>query len=111
MISVTYYRKLHRVHVTGHAETGEAGYDLVCAAATILMRTLVANVLELSAEERRYVRYPEWRLAEGEAWVVCKPVHRYASMVELIYDSVIRGFALLSEQFPEAVTYKEIKGF
>ena len=110
MITVTYYRNRHWLEVKGHAETGEVGHDLVCAAATILMRTLVANVVELSAEERRYVRYPEWRMEKGEAWVSCKPVHRFTNMVELIYDSVIRGFVLLSEQYPEAVTYKEVKG-
>ena len=110
MITVTYYRNRHWLEVEGHAETAEAGHDLVCAAVTILVRTLAANVLELSAEERRYVRYPEVSMEEGKARVSCKPVHRFTNMVELIFDSVIRGFVLLSEQYPEAVTYKEVKG-
>lgn len=109
MITVTYHRKWHRLRVEGHAQTGEPGNDLVCAAATILVRTLAAHVAELSAE-RRYVREPYMKLEEGCAEISCKPVHRYVSMVELIYDSVIRGLALLSEQFPEAVTYNEVKG-
>lgn len=110
MITVTYHRKWHRLAVTGHAETGEMGTDLVCAAATILVRTLAVNVLELATTEKRYVREPYIKLEEGEAEVSCKPVHRYASMVELIYDSVIRGLVLLSQQYPEAVEYNEVKG-
>lgn len=110
MITVTYHRKWHRLHVEGHAETGEMGYDLVCAAVTILVRTLAVNVLELSAGEKRYVREPHIELESGEAEVSCKPVHRFTNMVELIYDSVIRGLVLLSQQYPEAVTYKEVKG-
>lgn len=109
MITVTYHRKWHRLRVEGHAHTGEPGYDLVCAAATILVRTLAAHVAELGAE-RRYVREPHIKLEEGCAEISCKPVHRFTNMVELIYDSVIRGLALLSEQFPEAVTYNEVKG-
>lgn len=109
MITVTYHRKWHRLSVEGHAETGEPGFDLVCAAATILARTLAAHVAELSAE-KRIVKEPHIKLQEGCAEISCKPVHRFASMVELIYDSVIRGFLLMSEQFPEAVTYNEVNG-
>jgi uncharacterized protein YsxB (DUF464 family) len=110
MITVTYHRKWHRLSVEGHAQTGEQGKDLVCAAVTILVRTLAANVLELSATEQRHVREPHIKLEDGCAEVSCKPVHRFSSMVELIYDSVIRGLLLLSEQYPEAVTYNEVKG-
>ena len=109
MITVSYHRKWHRLSVEGHAQTGEPGHDLVCASATILVRTLAAHVAELSTD-RRYVREPHIKLEEGYAEISCKPVHRYTNMVELIYGSVIRGLLLLSEQFPEAVTYKEVLG-
>lgn len=108
MITVTYHRKWHRLSVEGHAGTGEPGHDLVCAAATILVHTLASHVAELSAG-KRYVREPYIQVEEGSSVISCKPVHRYENMVELIYDSVIRGFVLLHEQFPGAVTYNEVK--
>ena len=48
MIDVTYDRKRLIVKVKGHAHSGEAGHDLVCAA---------ASVTELCADRRR-VRRP-----------------------------------------------------
>lgn len=56
MIDVIYDRKRLIVKVKGHAQSGEAGHDLVCAAASILVYTLSANVTELCADRRRVRR-------------------------------------------------------
>ena len=40
MITVVYHRDRNRVEVEGHAYSGEAGHDLVCASASILTHTL-----------------------------------------------------------------------
>ena len=40
MILITYYRDIPGIGVFGHAESGESGHDLVCAAASMLVYTL-----------------------------------------------------------------------
>ena len=47
MIHAVYYKKYHRVTVKGHAHSAEKGRDLVCAAASMLVSTLAANVAQL----------------------------------------------------------------
>ena len=42
MIKVVYHRDHNKVEVTGHAHSGEAGHDLVCASASILVYTIAS---------------------------------------------------------------------
>ena len=48
MIKVVYHRGLNRVSVEGHAHSGGVGHDLVCASASILVKTIatLANNME-----------------------------------------------------------------
>ena len=93
MIEVIYYRKYHRITVTGHAHSGEPGHDLVCAAASALVYTIAGNVGSLSTQGS--VRNPIVRLAEGDAEVSCAPINRMKSVVTLILDAICTGFELL----------------
>ena len=51
MIDVTYDRKRLILKVKGHAHSGEAGHDLVCAAASILVYTLAANAAACAGDQ------------------------------------------------------------
>lgn len=109
MIEVVYHRDYHRVTVDGHAESGEAGHDLVCASASILAYTLAGNVVNLSAGGDRTVRNPHIELSEGHAEISCTPVNRYRHTVTLMFDSVCVGFDLLGQKYPDFIKY-EVRG-
>lgn len=109
MVEVVYHRDYHRVTVDGHAGSGEAGHDLVCASASILAYTLAGNVMNLSTGGHKVIREPKIQMEEGHAVISCSPVNRYKSTVTLMFDSVCVGFDILAQKYPEFLKY-EVRG-
>ena len=107
MIQVTYHRKHYGVTVLGHAQCGEMGHDLVCAAVSALVLTLASNVVGLRGSKA--IRDYNVRTAEGEAEISCIPVRRMRGVVTLIYDTVCNGFSLMQTMYPENISYKVIE--
>ena len=105
MIEAQYDRERYCVTVTGHAGTAEPGKDLVCAAASILVLTLAADVNSARESMRRESVI---RLAEGDAEIRCVPRREMGSVVSLMLESVCTGFALLARKYPESVNYKVV---
>lgn len=107
MIKVIYHRHLNRVSVTGHANSGEKGHDLVCASASILAYTLAAFVNNMKNAEQ--VRNVKVQLNEGDALICCETPRKYKASVTLVFDSVCGGFDLLAKHYPEYISF-EIRG-
>lgn len=105
MITAVYNREKHRLTVEGHAGSGEAGHDLVCASASILVYTLAGNVMQLCEDHSR-VRRPRITLEEGNAFISCTPVHGMGAVTTLVFDSICSGFDILAEKYPEFISYK-----
>lgn len=106
MIKVNYHRNLNRVSVTGHAQSGEAGHDLVCASASILIYTLGSFVENMKNARQTY--NPKIALKEGDALISCEPPTRYKGAVTLVFDSICGGFELLARNYPDNITYEMI---
>lgn len=104
MVEITYDRKGHKLTAKGHAKSGEPGNDLVCAATSILVYTLAANVENL-ADDKSRVRRPVVELKEGHAVVACAPIHGMKAITTLVFDTVCSGFDILAQQYPENVRY------
>lgn len=104
MITVTYYREDNRVIVEGHAHSGEAGHDLVCASASILAYTLAAFVKNMEASGQ--TKSPTVILGEGKAFIHCKAPKAYKSLVTLAFDTVCGGFDLLAHDYPDNISYE-----
>lgn len=104
MIEAVYRRKNHRLTITGHANSGEAGHDLVCASVSILAYTLSANVENMV--KAKQARDPIINLAEGSANVYCKSKQGYRSVVTLVYDTVCAGLELLAKHYPDYISYE-----
>lgn len=102
MIYVNYHRRYHVLTVSGHAYSGTAGQDLVCAAASMLAQTLAANVQNLEAEGS--VLEMNVQLGEGAAEIRCTPCSRYRAVVSLVYDTICMGFRLLARDYPANLT-------
>ena len=104
MIQAIYYRKFHRLTVTGHAGAAEHGHDLVCASASMLAYTLAANVANMA--DNGQVRQPIIKNNDGDSEISCNPRHNLKASVTLVFDSVCVGFELLAHDYPEFVTYE-----
>lgn len=104
MIEVVYHRDLNRVEVVGHAHSGEIGHDLVCASATILVRTIAALVENMKAAGQ--IKCPTVKLEEGHAIIHCKVPNKYKPTVTFAFDAICAGFDLLEQRYPENISYK-----
>ena len=104
MIQVVYHRSYHRVTVEGHAQSGDPGHDLVCAAASALAYTLAGNVANLA--DHGQAKKPTMELSVGKAEIVCSPVSRFRATVTMIFDAVCVGFELLAAHYPDYITYE-----
>lgn len=105
MIKVTYYRKRYnKVTIEGHAKSGEAGHDLVCASASILAYTLAANVQAMKAAG--HVKNMDIKLEPGDTEIRCAPKAHFQSAVKLIFDAICAGYELLSKQYPANISYE-----
>ena len=106
MIEVVYYRDKNRVTVKGHAHSGEAGHDLVCASASILIYTLAAFAKNTSKGKQSHKL--ALKLDNGDAEVSCKAKRGYKPAITLAFDSICGGFELLARNYPDNISY-EIK--
>jgi uncharacterized protein YsxB (DUF464 family) len=107
MIKVTYHRDINRVRIEGHAQSGEAGHDLVCASVSILTYTLASFVNNL--KEARQVYNPTVVLCTGDTLISCDTPKKYKNTVTLVFDSICGGFELLARDYPNNVTF-EMRG-
>ena len=105
MIRAVYDRSEHRLTVTGHAGKGGEGHDLLCAAASTLTYTLAAALIDLSAAGQ--ISDPDARLRPGDTMLHCDSSHASRGAVLLTFDTIARGFALLSSRYPDGMSYEE----
>ena len=104
MIKVTYHRDLNRVDVSGHAYSGEAGHDLVCASASILAYTLASFVANM--EYGRQVKNATLKLEEGDAIICCDTPNEIKATVTFAFDTLCAGFELLARNYPDNISYQ-----
>ena len=106
MIRIVYRRDEHSVRIRGHAGSGEAGHDLVCAAVSILAYTLAAFVLRI--EEIGSATHSTAALRSGEAEIACTPAEEKSGEITRVMDAVCEGFAILAEEFPENAVFERV---
>ena len=106
MIKVVYYRNFNRVVIEGHAKSGEAGHDLVCAATSALAYTLATNVAHM--KKGGCLRTAQIKLESGDAEIRCAPRRRFKATATLIFDTICAGCEMLAQQYPQNISY-EIK--
>lgn len=98
MTRVSYDTENLTMEINGHAGAGTPGHDLVCAAVTMLMRTLEASVMDNKERLRPTVCH-----RNGYARIQCDPAPRARAKAKEIYATIYRGYELLAIQYPEYV--------
>lgn len=104
MIEVTYHRTYHRITVKGHAQCGEQGHDLVCAAVSGLVLTAAENVASFVAQGN--ARDPVVKLQEGDAEITMTPSRKMKSVATLMLDTICTGFQVYESLYPENIRFE-----
>ena len=106
MIQIIYNRDKLHVAIEGHAGSAETGHDLVCASVSILAYTLAHLVMELNDGKQLLNATAETAL--GNALIECEPAEDFFHSVRLMFDTVCTGFELLSQNYPDNVSFEVV---
>ena len=101
MLQVTVYPKTYKLTFEGHAEAGEKGNDLVCAAASGYLYQLAQTLKNY--EGIAFRKKPRVEIGENHSEIQCKPYSQYAPTIGVIYQTVLNGFLLLAEGYPDNI--------
>lgn len=94
------------IEVEGHAQSAPKGEDLICAAATILVRTAAAILQESSKG------ITEIDISDGKARI---KLTEYDPVAVVEMSVIVKGFVLLMQEYPEYIkifteTEKNVQG-
>lgn len=82
------------VRVTGHAKYAEHGKDVICAAVSTLMQTLIESVEQLTTDTIEY------DISPGTAYI------KYGNLSErgrVLVDSFFVGVEMVADEYPDFV--------
>jgi len=99
---VSFDRAKLELRIEGHAGHAALGRDIVCAAESILLYTLLDWV-----QRREALMHPQVFLTEGNARIVCRPERKDTRRCREIMEAVFRGYELLAEGYPMCVEIKK----
>ena len=101
MLKITVNPKIYELIFEGHAEADEKGKDLVCAAASGYLYQLAQTLKNYKGIA--FHKEPHIDIGESRSTIRCKPYSQYAPTIGVIYQTVLNGFLLLAEAYPENV--------
>lgn len=106
MISVYFVtnpdRKEIKLHVKGHAEAGEPGKDIVCAAASVLAYTIARNEQKQKLGDILKKVWIKEKPGELRVAVTAAGKSGYtAAMISFL--TVVEGYKMLEETYPDKV--------
>ncbi len=105
MIEIKYNRKKISLEIKGHAESGEYGHDLVCAACSQSVYTFAMAVMSM----KELGKEPKVKLVSGDSKIVFKPYKENENMVLFALDNIALGFKILANSYPENVKLETIE--
>ena len=100
MINITFNPKSYALDITGHAEHGKKGEDIVCSAISTLFYTLAESLYE---SKHMFKEDIDFSNEDGNGHIVCIPKEEYAPNVSLIYWTILNGFQLIAENYKKNV--------
>lgn len=100
MIKIEFNPKTYTLDVTGHAEHGEKGEDIVCAAISTLFYTLAEALYqsrEMLAEDMVFSD------EDGNGHLSCKPKAEFEGNIARTYWTILVGFDLVAKNYEKNV--------
>ena len=101
MINITFNPNTFTVDITGHAEHGKKGEDIVCSAISALFYTLAQSLYESKEMMAEDIVFSD---DDGNGHLSCKPNAEYEANVSLIYWTILTGFDLVAKNYEKNVT-------
>ena len=101
------YRKYydrHLIIIEGHSNFSQKGEDIVCSAVSCLGFTLLNTLTDEVGDERaKFVRNI---VRDGYMCLEVLPFSFAKERIQAIFDTVITGFCMVSEEYPDYVKFK-----
>lgn len=99
----------HEMRITGHANSGPVGQDLVCAAVSGITYCLAARMEMLYKQHK--ARGVVVEMGKGNARIGAAPGSQCGCAVREAYETTFAGLCLLQEKYPECIKcdYCEVK--
>lgn len=107
MINITFNPQTLELEVTGHAGQAEQGKDIVCSAVSMLFYTLADS---LNKSEEMLKKHAIIKMENGNGYLKCRPKKEYQGNITLMYWTILNGYQLLAEEYPQYITFKVIGG-
>lgn len=107
MIDIKLYPDAFKLDIVGHAEHGEKGEDIVCAAVSTLFYTLAEALYEVRSMMEEDIIFSD---EDGNGHIECKPKSEYEANVSLIYWTIMKGFDLVARNYEKNVKIEVVVG-
>ena len=101
MIEIKFEPKTFTLDVTGHAEHGKKGEDIVCSAISILFYTLAESLNKVKHLMQEDIDITN---EDGNGHISCKPKEEYEANVSLIYWTILNGMELIAKNYEKNVS-------
>ena len=107
MINIKFNPNAFELDITGHAEHGEKGEDIVCSAISTLFYTLGEALYESKEMMKEDIIFSD---EDGNGHLSCKPKEEYEANVSLIYWTILTGFELVAKNYEKNVELEVVVG-
>ena len=101
MINITFNPNTYTIDITGHAEHGKKGEDIVCSAISTLFYTLAEALYESKEMLSEDIIFSD---EDGNGHLSCKPKAEYEGNIARTYWTILTGFDLVSKNYKNNVT-------
>ena len=105
---ITVEQHANKLVIKGHAGSADYGKDLVCASASILFYTLIANLHEVELEGDCKVVVKE---SSGDCEVAVCACNEATDKVMDIFHYAMNGYRLLAENYPKNLQILKHRNF
>lgn len=101
MVNIYYQPNKRQLRMKGHAGYAtDGGDDILCSACSTLFYTLCQTLV---SEQKRLATEPKMSMTKGLASVQCIPKDGEEATIDCCYFTILNGFHMLAEQYPEYV--------
>ena len=98
MIDITFNPKTFELSLTGHANYGKKGEDIVCSAVSTLFYTLGQALIE---SEDMLMEAPILIDDDGNGFISCKPKAEFEGNIARTYWTILIGFQIIEQTYKE----------
>ena len=103
MINITFDPNTYTLDITGHAEHGKKGEDIVCSAISTLFYTLAESLYQ---SKDMLTEDFEFTDDDGNGHLSCKPKPEYEQNISLIYWTILNGFQIVADNYKENIKFE-----